>query len=149
MTVVTYDAHLDPWCIVPLQDGTQILFGYALVHEATAGLAWTNSSELLELDIAVQRAVTRSGRRYQLGRRIDAVDIGGEGEEARLAFQLLIGPAFEEAGALSEVDRLWLMACKAARHLDVEPPTRTQSSTRDFFNRQAAAYVSIRRRSGS
>jgi hypothetical protein len=140
------DAHLDPWCAVPLETGETILFGYALHHAETGGLAWLGSSELLHLDAAHGRARTRSGRRYLLGRQFAAIDVGGEGEEARLAFQLLIGFDFEELDDLVEVDRRWLQARKAARHLGIEPPPRTAVATRSFFERHGAAYLAVRRR---
>ncbi len=138
------DAHLDPWCVVPLETGERVLYGYALHHEVTGGLAWLSSSELLELDAAAGRAGTRSGRRYRLGRRFAAIDVGGEGEEARLAFQLLVGIDHEDADELVEVDRRWLMSLKAARHLGVEPPIRTDAATRAFFRERAAAYFAMR-----
>jgi hypothetical protein len=139
------DAHLDPWCAVPLETGETILFGYALHHAETGGLAWLGSSELLHLDAAVGRARTRSGRRYLLGRRFAAIDVGGEGEEARLAFQLLVGVDFEELDDLVEVDRRWLQAKKAARHLAVAPPARTDAATRAFFREHGAAYLAVMR----
>jgi hypothetical protein len=140
------DAHLDPWCLVPLETGESILFGYARHHAKTGGLAWLSSSEVLDLQEVPGRAVTRSGRRYLLGRQFEAIDVGAEGEEARLAFELLIGREYEDLDALVEVDRRWLMAKKAARHLGIEPPVRTDSATRGFFDRHAAAYFAVRRR---
>ncbi len=141
-----WDAHLDPWCEVPIETGGSILFGFALHHESTGGLAWLSSSELLELDAAAARARTFSGRRYLLGRRFDPLDVGGEGEEARLAFQLLIGVDYEDQDELVEVDRRWLMAMKAARHLQVAPPLRTDSATRSFFKTYGEAYFALRQR---
>ena len=141
-----FDAHLDPWCLVLLETGESILFGYALRHAKTGGLAWLSSSEVLDLQEASGRGVTRSGRRYLLGRQFKAIDVGAEGEEARLAFELLVGREYEDLDALAEVDRRWLMAMKAARHLGIEPPARTDSATRTFFDRQAVAYFAIRRR---
>jgi len=139
-----FDAHLDPWCVVPLEVGGSILFGFALHHEATGGLAWLSSSELLELDAAAGRARTFSGRRYLLGRRFDPLDVGAEGEEARLAFELLIGVNFEDQDELVEVDRRWLQARKAARHLGIEPPDRKDVATRTFFHQHGAAYLAFR-----
>jgi hypothetical protein len=148
MNGADHDAHLDPWCVVPLADGTWILFGFALEHAATAGLAWTSSSELLELDRATGRGGTRSGRRYLLGRRFEAIDVGAEGEEARLAFGLLIGDAFEHAAAIREVDRMWLASRKVARHLEVQPPVRRPADIQAFVARHAAAYVRLREQRG-
>ena len=143
-----WDAHLDPWCVVPLETGESVLFGFALHHEATGGLAWLSSSEVLELDAAAGRARTFSGRRYLLGRRFDPMDVGGEGEEARLAFELLIGVDFEDLDELVEVDRRWLQARKAARHLGVEPPSRTDAATRAFVDKYQGAYFALRKRGG-
>jgi len=143
-----FDAHLDPWCVVPLDAGGSILFGFALHHEATGGLAWLSSSEVLELHAAVGRAQTFSGRRYRLGRAFDPIDVGAEGEEARLAFQLLIGVVYEDLDELVEVDRRWLQAMKAARHLGVQPPIRTDAATRAFVDKYQAAYFALRQRGG-
>lgn len=142
------DAHLDPWCVVPLDAGGTILFGFALQHEATGGLAWLSSSVVLEIDAAAGRARTFSGRRYLLGRQFDPLDVGAEGEEARTAFGLLIGVDYEDQDELVEVDRRWLMATKAARHLGVEAPIRTDAATRAFVDKYQAAYFALRQRGG-
>jgi hypothetical protein len=142
------EAQLDPWCVVPLDIGEPVLFGFALSHPVTGGLGWTVTSELLELNRAGNGAKTMSGRRYRLGRRFDPLDVGAEGEEARLAFHLLIGVDYEDLDELVEVDRRWLQAMKAARHLGVEPPIRTDAATRAFFNRHQAAYFALRQRFG-
>ena len=84
---------------------------------------------------------TFSGRRYRLGRRFDPIDVGAEGEEARLAFQLLIGVDYEDLDELVEVDRRWLQAKKAARHLGVEPPVRTDAATRTFFRQVSGSIL--------
>jgi hypothetical protein len=60
------DAHLGPWCLAPLETGVSMLFGYALHHERTGGLAWLSSSEVLELRARSGRARNRSGRRAWL-----------------------------------------------------------------------------------
>ena len=142
------DAHLDPWCEVPMETGGSILFGFALHHAETGGLAWLSSSQLVDLKEAAGRARTLSGRRYRLGRRFDPLDVGAEGEEARLAFALLIGIDFEDQDELVEVDRRWLMAMKAARHLQVAPPVRADSATRYFFKTYGEAYFALRQRGG-
>ena len=143
-----WDAHLDPWCEVPMETGGSVLFGFALHHAETGGLAWLNSSQLVDLEETTKQARTLSGRRYRLGRRFSAIDVGAEGEEARTAFQLLIGVEFENLDELVEVDRRWLQARKAARHLGVEPPIRTDAATRTFFDRHQAAYFALRQRGG-
>ncbi len=139
------DAALDPWCLVLTTDGTTFLFGFSTRHPRTGGLGWLISTEALELDVEHGLAITRSGRRYSLGRRFEAVDVGGEGEEARLAFELLVGSSFEEEDVLKEVDRHWLMACKAARHLAVARPMRTQTGVSHFFKTHSEAYMRLRR----
>jgi hypothetical protein len=131
-----------------METGGSILFGFALHHAETGGLARLSSSQLVDLKEAAGRARTLSGRRYRLGRRFDPLDVGSEGEEARLAFQLLIGVDYEEQDELVEVDRRWLMAMKAARHLGVEPPIRSDSATRSFFETYIEAYFALRKRGG-
>lgn len=138
------EARLDPWCTVELETGETILFGFATAHPITGGLAWTATSELRELNRARNAAKTMN-RRYALGREFDALDVGAEGEEARLAFQVLVGISYEDRDVLADVDRLWLQARKAARHLGVEPPDRTDAATRAFFARHGAAYDALRR----
>jgi len=110
--------------VVPLETGESVLFGFALHHEATGGLAWLSSSEVLELHAAAGRAQTFSGRRYLLGRRFEPLDV------------------------LVEVDRRWLQAMKAARHLGVQPPIRTDAATRAFVDKYQAAYFALRQRGG-
>jgi hypothetical protein len=140
------EAHLDPWCHVGLHTGETVLFGYAKAHPVTGGLAWAVTSELVELNRARNGARTMSRRSYVLGRRFDAIDVGAEGEEARLAFELLVGRDYERADDLVMVDRLWLAARKAARQLGVEPPARTNVATRAFFDRHIKAYSAVRQR---
>ena len=138
-------ACLDPWCLVPTVDGETLLFGFAIRHPDTGGLGWLLSTEVLELEADHGRAVTRSGRRYTLGRRFDPVDVGAEGEEPRLAFDLLAANAFESMESLREVDRDWLMACKAARHLAVDKPVRSQVGVAKFIADYKATYLKLRR----
>ena len=137
-------ASLDPWCLIPTIDGETLLFGFAVWHPETGGLGWLLSTEVLELEADHGRAVTRSGRRYTLGRRFDPVDVGAEGEEPRLAFDLLIADAFEGIEVLREVDRDWLMACKAARHLEVDRPARSQAAVAKFRADYQVAYLQLR-----
>jgi hypothetical protein len=145
------DAFLDPWCIVPMTDGTKILFGFALIHAKTGGLSWMSSSELLQLDLQAGSAVTYSRRHYRLGRRFEAVDVGAEGDEARWAFELLVFAGYEDAEKLRRVDKLWLTVGKAARHLKLERPPRTGPAIEAFFDRHGAAFevarAAARRRS--
>lgn len=138
------DARLHPWCLVPVKTGENHLFGFAMFHPQTGGLSWMVSSELLELDPALDRARTRSGRRYLLGRRFEPIDIGAEGEEARLAFVGLIGKDFAGAAALRQLEDQWVVACKMARHLGLAPPPCRSSDIRQFLFARAAAYFATR-----
>jgi hypothetical protein len=142
------EAHLDRWCAVGLDTGEVVLFGFAKTHPVTGGLAWTVTSELLEMNRARNGAKTQSGRRYMLGRQFDAYDIGNEGEEARLAFELLVGLCYERADDLKEVDRTWLTALKAARHLGVAPPARRECDITKFMRSHIGAYLQLRRERG-
>ena len=85
------DAEIDPWCLVPLLTGGQVLFGYARIHAGTGGLSWLRSTPVVDLDEAACRARTMSGRTYRLGRQFEPAAISGEGEEAAVAFEILIG----------------------------------------------------------
>ena len=143
-TDAEYDAHLDPWCLAPLTSGATILFGYALEHPFTAGLAWLSSSEIAALDIPRHRAGTRSGRRYRLGRRFDVMDVGAEGEEARLVFDLLVGDAFTDMDLLRDLDEHWVASLKMSRHLTVDPPARSWVSINEFKTRYLDLYVALR-----
>ena len=138
------DASLDPWALVPLISGESVLFGYAVRHEATGGLAWTASSEVLFLDDGARLARTRSGRRYALGRVFQPLDVGGEGDEARTAFEHLVGGAFERSDSLLQVDR----TCprKMARHLAVPAPSRRARDILVFTVGHAAEYAVARKR---
>ena len=140
------DAVMEPWCLVELFDGTYVLFGYALTHSVTRGLAWTRSTEVLELDRERGRAATGSGRRYRLGREFAPLDVRVEGEEARVAFELLLGDVAETMDALREFDRSWLSACKAARHLGVQVPARTVAAVEAFTASFLQRYMALRRK---
>lgn len=140
------DARLDPWCVVPLDTGETVLFGFATSHPVTGGLSWTVTSELLELNRAGNGAKTLSGRRYVLGRRFAPLDVGAEGEEARLAFASMVEREFEGQDALRKVEELWLTSCKMGRHLGVEPPPRRSSEIRQFLRQHGDAYLAARSR---
>jgi hypothetical protein len=85
----TTDAELNPWTVVG-EDDNACLFGFALRHPRTGGLAWTLSTPIVSLDERRQQAVTRSGRRYTLGRRVSPDALPDE--EAEVAYALLVGP---------------------------------------------------------
>jgi hypothetical protein len=143
-------ARMDPWCIVPLWNGTDVLFGYAVRHPTTGGLSWVSSTEIEELDAAAGRARTRSGRLYELGRRIELQDIPEEGEEPWVAFELLLGHDVDDPEAVPPrvadpaADAEWVAACKAARHLAVAPPRRIPKEVTEFLDRHLAAYLRMR-----
>ncbi len=141
-----FDAQLDPWCVVPLDTGETILFGFATIHPATGGLSWTISTELLHLRASQDGARTRSGRRYRLGRRFEALDVGAEGEEARLAFALLAERDFDEADELRRFKAHWVSACKMARHLGLAPPMRRMEDVRTFLSTYGESYLAKRQR---
>ncbi|MBL6080755.1 hypothetical protein JMJ56_22320 [Belnapia sp. T18] len=143
-------AEMDPWCTVPLQSGTEVLFGYASVHPGTGGLSWMSSSEIMELDIPIGRARTRSGRIYKLGRQFALENLYYEGEEAVIAFELLLGDdVIDQANTATQVlDRLadshWVAACKVARHIGIEPPKRILHDVDSFLSQHREAYLRIR-----
>jgi hypothetical protein len=144
------DARLDPWCLVPLLDGEKILFGFAERHPVTDGLGWTRSTPVKSLDDARGRAVTASGRRYELGRRIEPGEVPEHGEEAWIAFDLLIGPAAADPKAVPPISvdpeqgARWILACKIARHLKLTPPTRIPSEIEQFLALHAPTYIAWR-----
>ena len=138
------DANLDPWCTVPLTSGETLLFGYALQHPDTGGLAWLASTEVLELDPVACSARTRSGRLYALGRQFEPMDIGAEGEEARLAFDHLASGEFEGMARLIALERYWVTCRKMGRHLGVEPPSRRLANVQAFIRIHGEAYRQLR-----
>lgn len=141
---------MDPWCVVPLVCGDRVLFGFATRHPVTGGLGWTRSTAVQELDAIAYRAVTASGRRYELGRRIDPEDIPAEGDEAWMAFDLLIGPDAADGDAVPPIsadptrDARWVAACKMARHLSIGAPGRSPSEVEAFLELHLAANLAYR-----
>src|SRR5689334_25024588 len=85
------DAQMDPWCIVALVDGVEVLLGFATYHPGTGGLSWSRSTPIRHLGERTGYATTQSGRHYALGRRIAPAEITLEGEEDWWAYDLLIG----------------------------------------------------------
>lgn len=145
------DAVMDPWCLVPLGEGIDVLFGFAARHPSTGGLSWVASTAVEELDADRGRARTRSGRRYRLGRRIRLEDVPCEGDEPWIAFELLLGRDVADEDAMPPrvadpgADREWLAACKAARHLGVAPPRRIPAEVTAWLRQHRAAYLRRRR----
>ena len=144
------DAQLDPWCAVDLVSGHRVLFGFAWRHPTTGGLSWLRSTPILRLDTLERRAVTRSGRRYALDRQLAAEDVPAEGEEAWVAYLLLLGHDARNAGAVPAIagvpwrDARWLTAQKMARHLRVQPPPRASQPVARFLEQHRAAYLARR-----
>jgi len=152
MPVTRSDASIDPWCKVALVSGQEVLFGFVVRHPTAGGLSWTRSSSIHRLDVARRRAITASGRRYALGRRIELRDIPDEGEEAWMAFDLLVGDEVADADAVPRIsadpgrDTSWVAACKAARHLGVAGPNRAPSQVDAFLREHYASYLALRSR---
>ena len=145
----TVDAYMDPWCVVPLITGDHILFGFAIEHAATGGLSWVRSTPIRYLNEDAGRATTASGRHYKLGRRIDPEGIPMEGDEAWLAYDLLISPDADDdvvppLSADSQRDAEWIAACKMARHLRVTLPVRAPVAVQEFMRLHTEAYLALR-----
>jgi hypothetical protein len=87
---------------------------------------------------------------YTLDRRIQPEDVPAEGEEAWLAYDLLIGldatdnEAVPPISADPQRDAVWLGARKVARHLGVAAPERTPVRVQEFVTRHIKAYLELR-----
>jgi hypothetical protein len=138
--------------MVPIHGGQSVLFGFALFHPTTGGLSWLASTVVRDLDAKTGRAITgtASGRRYQLGRCVWLEDIPGEGEEAWMAFDIMLGADCADTDAVPPIsadparDILWVTACKMARHLRATAPRRTPSEVEVFLARHMEAYLELR-----
>lgn len=141
------DASLDPWTLVPVNDGEHLFYGFALFHPNTGGLSWLVSTEVEALDEDSGSARTRSGRRYKLGRRFERGDIRREGLEAELAYRILLG---EYAGDVdietNPRDYIWLVCWKIARHLGLEPPAREEAQIQGFYSEHSRTYFALRQK---
>ncbi len=143
-------AHLERWCIVPLEDGDEILFGYAAEHPVTGGLSWVRSTPIVHLDEAARSARTRSGRLYRLGVRFDVRLIPVQGREAWVAYEALIGSSAPTDGVLRrtiknpEAEIRWLTAQKIARHLGVIPCGTEATEVEAFLTRYGHPYRLLR-----
>ena len=138
---------MDPWSAVPLAGGSCVLFGYAALHPVTGGMSWVRSSQVIELHRPHGRAMTASGRSYSLGRRFRPGDVAAEGEEAWLAFLMLVGRSYHGHMAIPgsrETDGRWIAACKMSRHLGVVAPARHPASVGPFLARYLAPYSALR-----
>src|ERR1700739_1608390 len=103
-------AEMDPWLVVSVA-GEPSLFGFARQHPRTGGLSWVLSTMIVELNEAVGRARTISGRVYTLGRRISCGELD---EEGSLALRLLLAKWTKRESPPFQ-DLLWLNARKMAR----------------------------------
>ncbi len=139
-------AAMDPWCLVPLTTGGQVLLGYATQHASTGGLSWVRSTPVVDVDEVAGRARTASGRTYRLGRRIEPADLPAEGEEAWLAYDTLVRCDAADHRTVPPLstdrhrDSLWLGALKMARHLGIAAPERSLAVVEDFIRRNIDAY---------
>lgn len=135
---------LDPWCVVEI-GGRRHLFGFAEEHPVTGGLSWLRTSRVERIDEAAGTAVTESGSVYRLGRRIEAREI--DDEEALVAKELLVDrwPDSEAEGGRAG---RWLTARKVARHLGVEPPSRSEAAVDAFLGEHKGAYLRKMRGAG-
>ena len=140
------DALIDPWCTLEIAAGKHVLYGYAIHHSFTGDLSWVASTAIHWIASDARRAVTVSGRRYELGRRIKPVDIPSEGEEAWLAYDILLGDHVVDRDAVPrlsvdrESDSAWLTACKIARHLYVATPGRALLAVDSFLKNHEKKY---------
>jgi hypothetical protein len=141
-------AIMDPWALVALVDG-ESLYGFVIEHAGTGGLSWVLSTPVVWLDPEAGQARTRSGRRYELGRRIEISDLPDE--EARLAFAFLARPYLRDPSRIPPppdpvTAMAWLTARKMARHLGLEPPPlKQEAAIKDFMTRNMRRYVEYRR----
>jgi hypothetical protein len=56
----------------------------------------------------------------------------------------LLAEQFEDVEQLRHADRMWLTACKAARHLAIQPPARTLPALEEFLRRHEEAFLRAR-----
>ena len=70
------------------------------------------------------------------------------GEEARAAFEHLLGSEFEGMRRLWELDRQWVATQKMSRQLKIQPPARRLADVETFLDRHFIAYVELRDRGG-
>jgi hypothetical protein len=146
----TADARLDPWTIAPVKKGEAVLFGYAAAHPLTGGLSWLRSSPVQALDIRLRRAMTMSGRRYDLGHRVEVERVPSLGLEAWLAYDLLVSPQTEDkfvppVSADRDREHLWLATQKMARHLKVTPPSLDPDDVVRFIENYRDLYLQKRK----
>ena len=134
-------AIMNPWMEVEAFD-QPCLFGFAEQHPSTGGLSWVLSTEIKEMTPAADRARTASGRIYALGREISLRELD---EEGRVALRLLL-TAGQDGYPGRNDDRDWVVACKVARHLRLEPPLRRDpTAVKRFLRLNADAYIAKRR----
>jgi hypothetical protein len=131
-------ATMTSWMLVDAF-GDECLFGFAERHPSTGGLSWVLSTPVVEINQAEDRARTKSGRVYALGRQITPDELDEEGSVA-LGLLLEDGPPRHPA---DERDKNWLVARKMARHLQLGAPPRSDpAAVVRFLSTYRDAYVS-------
>lgn len=120
-------ATMSRWLVVEAYD-EDCLFGFAEIHPRTGGLSWLLSTPIIELSEEVCRARTRSGRVYQLGRKMSAPELDDEG---RTALRLLLNR--DDCPGRAQ-DTAWVTAQKVARHLALVPPPRSNPAEVERFH---------------
>lgn len=139
---------MSPWILVDIGNGARVLFGFCMRHPATGGLSWTRSTPVVYLNEKLGIAQTKSGRHYILGERISSETLPTE--EAQVALSLLLGPGHvaENLDLTSAKERCqaraWITACKIARHLQLELPTRDLVEVEAFMSAHLGAYLALR-----
>lgn len=139
---------MDPWTLVDIGNGEQVLFGFCTRHPRTGGLSWTRSTPVVYLHEKLGLARTASGRHYILGARTSPAALPTE--EARVALSLLVGSdLIDEAVDVSSAKercqaRAWITACKIARHLQMELPKRDYIEVEAFMSAHLGAYLALR-----
>ena len=144
---VQADAVLNPWCLVQTGRVEYSLFGYVVHHSGTGGLAWLRSTPVQVLDEDMGRARTRSGRRYELGRRFEPEDVAREGDEAAIVFRAFVSGTIERVTMMANpLDYVWVSCCKVARHVGAEPPANDEADIQSFVQAHMKDYFAHRQK---
>lgn len=147
------DAFMISWSVIPTACGGQALFGFALQHPRTGGMAWTRSSQIVEpFDDLSSVVVTASGTRWHVSFPLSVHALPHTNVEARVAFALLFeadglapNPPWHSMVNLTRDDCVrWLTACKVSRHLILKPPEPDSRAVDLFLRTNEAAYLQRR-----
>lgn len=148
-----FDACMISWCVIPTACGGHVLFGFALQHPRTGGMAWTRSSQIVEpFDDLSSIVVTASGTRWHVSFPLAVDALSHASVEARVAFALLFeadisAPDWSWQGMVSLTRHdcvRWLTACKVSRHLILKPPEPDSRAVDLFLRTNEAAYLQRR-----